>query len=334
MNEADTCKLIINEDKVIPAVAGDTLLHTLFREHYSIPSACGGRGMCGYCKLKVTRGGPLMPKELKTLSDEERTAGFRLSCQVKLRDEVHVTIPPEYIEFKEYEAEVESVEMPTPEIRGLTLRLVEPERISFKAGQYVQVQAPDPSTGDIVYRAYSIASPPWVEDRISLNVRLEKDGAVSPYLHGLGVGDRVVLSGPYGELVYTPTGRDAVCLATGVGLAPFRSLIPVILAKDTDIEVYLYFGARVEGDLYGEADIEEWRKSEKFHYVPILSNEDARDWGGEWGRMDIVFFGKFFTGHKEDEYYICGAPFVVNSFTAQLIEKGVPESRIHFDKFG
>jgi Na+-transporting NADH:ubiquinone oxidoreductase subunit F len=327
--------LTLNGDKELTVKGGNSLLYTLFQKKYFIPSACGGKGTCAYCKLVVTDGGgPYLPTERIVLTEEEVARNVRLSCQVKVRQDMRVEIPSEYFEIGEYEAVLEKTELVTPVIKELTFRLVNPSQMKFKAGQYVQVQAPDPETGEAVYRAYSMSSLPEKRETVSFNVRLEEGGVASTHLHGLKEGDPVKFSGPYGEFLYSRSGRNAVCLATGVGLAPFRSLIPDILAGDPEVEVFLYFGARVKGDLYGEADIEEWSKNEKFHYVPVLSAEEEKDWGGEWGRMDLVFFGKYFEGHKEDEYYLCGAPFVVNSLTAQLVEKGVPESRIHFDKFG
>jgi len=327
--------LTLNGDKELSVKGGNSLLYTLFQQKYFIPSACGGKGTCAYCKLVVTEGaGPYLPTEKIVLTDEEMAKNVRLSCQVKVRGAMRVEIPSQYFEIGEFEAVLARAELVTPAIKELTFRLTDPPAIKFKAGQYVQIQAPDPETGDAVYRAYSMSSLPSLRETVSFNVRLEKEGIASNYLHGLKDGDPIKFSGPYGEFLYAHSGRNAVCLATGVGLAPFRSLIPDILAGDPDVEVFLFFGARVKGDLYGEADIEEWEKDPKFHYIPVLSGEEEKDWGGEWGRMDLVFFGKYFESHADDEYYLCGAPVVVNSLTAQLIEKGVPESRIHFDKFG
>ncbi|OGD79000.1 MAG: hypothetical protein A2Y64_04140 [Candidatus Coatesbacteria bacterium RBG_13_66_14] len=326
--------LTINGDKELSVKGGNSLLYTLFQQKYFIPSACGGKGTCAYCKLVVTEGaGPYLPTEKIVLTDEEMAKNVRLSCQVKVRGAMRVEIPAEYFEIGEYEAVLEKAELVTPAIKELTFRLADPPAIKFKAGQYVQIQAPAPGTGEAVYRAYSMASLPSLRETVSFNVRLEENGVASTYLFGLKDGDPVKFSGPYGEFLYSRSGRNAVCLATGVGLAPFRSLIPDILESDPDVEVFLFFGARVKGDLYGGADIEEWAKNPKFHYIPILSGEEG-DWDGERGRMDVVFFAKFFESHAQDEYYLCGAPVVVNSLTAELIKRGVPEGRIHFDKFG
>ena len=326
--------LTLNGDKELTVKGGNSLLYTLFQQKYFIPSACGGKGTCAYCKLVVTEGaGPYLPTEKIVLTPEEIARNVRLSCQVKVRGDMRVEIPSRYFAIGEYEAVLETTELVTPAIKELTFRLTDPPAMKFKAGQYVQIQAPDPETGEAVYRAYSMSSLPSLRETVSFNVRLEEGGVASTYLFGLKDGDPVKFSGPYGEFLYSRSGRNAVCLATGVGLAPFRSLIPDILESDPEVEVFLFFGARAKEDLYGEADIEGWGKNPKFHYIPILSGEEE-GWDGERGRIDSVFFGKFFESHKDDEYYLCGAPVVVNSLTAQLIEKGVPESRIHFDKFG
>lgn len=327
--------LRLNEDKELTVKGGNSLLYTLFQKKYFIPSACGGKGTCAYCKLKVTAGGgPVLPTERLALTDEEIADNWRLSCQVKVRGEMDVWIPPEYFSIGEYEGTVGESRQVTPNIKELTFLLTDPREITFQAGQYVQVQAPDPETGEPVYRAYSMSSMPTVRDRIQLNVRLEPGGIASTYLHNLGEGEPVKFSGPYGDFLFAHSGRDVTCLATGVGLAPFRSLIPQILRETTEVRVFLFFGTPSRRDIYGLEDIEEWKKDERFAYIPILSNESEKDWGGEWGRIDHVFFNKHFEERKGDEFYLCGAPVVVNSLTAQLIERGVSESRIHFDKFG
>jgi len=333
--EYGECELILNEDKELTVKGGNSLLYTLFEKKYFIPSACGGKGTCAYCKLKVPAGGgPVLPTERLALTDEEIAEGWRLSCQVKVRNDMQVWIPPEYFAIGEYEAVVERSVPVTDNIRELTFRLTDPSRISFRAGQYVQVQAPEPESGEPIYRAYSMSSMPTIKDRISLNVRLEPGGIASTYLHNLSEGDEVKFSGPYGDFLFAHSGRDVTCLATGVGLAPFRSLVPQILQEADDVAVHLFFGARRQQDIYGLEDIEDWKHNERFHYIPILSGEEEQDWGGEWGRLDFVFFDKYFAEHQDDEYYLCGAPPVVNGLTAKLLERGVPENRIHFDKFG
>ena len=327
--------LRLNEDKELTVKGGNSLLYTLFEKKYFIPSACGGKGTCAYCKLKVTAGGgPVLPTERLALDDAEIAENWRLSCQVKVRNDMEVWIPPEYFAIGEYEGVVEASRAVTPNIRELTFRLTDPDKISFQAGQYVQVQAPDPESGEPVYRAYSMSSMPSVKDRISLNVRLEPGGIASTYLHKLAEGDAVKFSGPYGDFLFAHSGRDVTCLATGVGLAPFRSLVPQILEQTDDVNIHLFFGARHQKDIYGLEDIETWKKNQRFHYIPILSGEEEKDWGGEWGRIDFVFFNKYFDQRKDDEFYLCGAPVVVNSLTDKLLERGVPENRLHFDKFG
>jgi Na+-transporting NADH:ubiquinone oxidoreductase subunit F len=137
------CQIRINEgEKELQVFGGETLLSSLMDQGIFIPSACGGRGSCGYCKVKVMEGGgPLLPTETPYLEPEEVTDNVRLSCQIKVRGDIDIEIPPELFLIKEFGARVEGLRDLTDDIKELCLRLIEPDTITFKPGQYIQFQA-------------------------------------------------------------------------------------------------------------------------------------------------------------------------------------------------
>ncbi len=136
-------KLIINEEKEYTVDGGDSLLATLINQEIFIPSACGGKGTCGYCKVKVIEGGgPILPTELPWLTEEELEDNVRLSCQCKVKEDISIEIPEELFNVRQYEVTVESIEDLTPTIKKLRLRFKEGEEIDFKPGQYIQLKAP------------------------------------------------------------------------------------------------------------------------------------------------------------------------------------------------
>ena len=324
--------ITINDDKELRAPGGKTLLRVLFDNRYFIPSACGGKGTCGYCKLVVTAGaGEILPIESLILSPAERRQGYRLSCQVKVRGDMRIRVPAEYLEIKEYEGEVVSTELVTPDIRRIRIRIRGEDGISFRPGQYVQVKFDAGGTSD--YRAYSIASNPDDERHIELNVKLVPEGLGSTYLHSLKKGDPVEFSGPYGEFFLdADSGRRILCAAGGVGLAPIKSIIEFWNSHGLDREIDFFYGSRAAASLY---DHERFAKlaeeNPKFHYYPALSAQDP-DWQGEYGYLHDLIAEKL-DGGEGFEAYLCGPPPMVENVIKVLKEKGVPGDRILYDKF-
>ncbi|MCK9548483.1 MAG: 2Fe-2S iron-sulfur cluster-binding protein, partial [Sphaerochaeta sp.] len=156
-------KISVNNGiRELEVLGGQPLLRSLQQEGIFIPSACGGRGSCGLCKVKVIEGGgDYLPTELPFISEEERKELVRLSCQVKVKNDVAIEIPEELFYVKEFSTKVERIRDLTHDIKEVTLRLIEPEQITIKAGQYVQFVVPEyEDLDEEVYRAYSVASPP------------------------------------------------------------------------------------------------------------------------------------------------------------------------------
>jgi Na+-transporting NADH:ubiquinone oxidoreductase subunit F len=139
------CQIRINEgEKELQVSGGETLLSSLMDQGIFIPSACGGRGSCGYCKVKVFEGGgPLLPTETPWLEPEEVEDNVRLSCQIKVRGDIDIEIPPELFLIKEFRSQVEGIRDLTDDIKEVHLRLIEPDTITFKPGQYIQFQVPE-----------------------------------------------------------------------------------------------------------------------------------------------------------------------------------------------
>jgi Na+-transporting NADH:ubiquinone oxidoreductase subunit F len=332
------CKIDINSGaKELEVRGGDTLLASLMGEGIFIPSACGGRGTCEYCKVKVLDGaGPVGPTEAPLLTETDKKTGVRLSCQVKVRNDVKIEIPEQYFLVKQFRGRVERIRDLTHDIKELRIRLLEPDEIRFTAGQYVQLQTP--AYGDNpepVYRAYSISSVPTDNHAIELIIRLVPGGICTTWVfQHLGEGDEVLLNGPYGEFRMTDTGREMVWIAGGSGMAPFWSMVRKMKQDGRlDRKVTYFFGAVNRRDLFFT---DEFRALEKempnLRYVPALSGEGLDGWDGEKGLITEVVARHIGDG-AEKEGYLCGSGGMINAAVKVLVAKGVPKDRIYYDSF-
>lgn len=332
------CHLLINKKKDLTVKGGSPLLFTLQEEGIFIPSACGGKGTCAYCKVKILQGGgPVLPTETPYLSDVEIRDGVRLSCQVKVRDDLVLEIPEELLLIQEYKTKVESIIDLTPTIKGIVLEIIHPdEGIVFKPGQYIQFEIPKYklSRGP-EYRAFSIASSPSENKKIELYVGLVEKGVVSTYIHHyLKQGDEIVIRGPFGDFYYRDSKRDILMIATGTGLAPIMSLLRYMQEEKIQRKTTLFFGTRTQKDLYF---VDELKRLEKelpvFKYIPSLTREaEGSSWQGERGRVTVLL-KKYFPEIADCDVYICGNSNMVESCLEFFKEKNIPEDRIYFDKF-
>ena len=333
-----TCTLDINDGaKTLEVKGGRSLLATLMAEDIFIPSACGGRGTCAYCKLTVLDGGgPLLPTEEPLLTAEEIEANVRLSCQVKVRNDIALQIPEELFAIRPFRATVESIRDLTADIKLLRLRLIEPDTIAFAAGQYVQLQAP--ATGDNpdpVYRAYSIASPPSDSHHVELIIRLVPGGICTTWVFTqLKGGDEVVVIGPQGEFRLADTDAEMVWIAGGSGMAPFWSMVRQMREQKTGRPCTYFFGAVKEDGLFLVDELREIEKElPQFHFVPALSGaDDVNGWTGERGLItDVV--GRHVGDGSRKEGYLCGSAGMIDASVKVLASKGIPEDRVYYDKF-
>jgi Na+-transporting NADH:ubiquinone oxidoreductase subunit F len=331
------CTITVNGDKKLTVDGGRNLLSTLKEEKIFIPSACGGRGSCGLCKVTLEGAvGEPGATELAWLSPEERKAGVRLSCQLKVKKDLAIRIPPGLLSVKQYAAVVASLRDLTYDIKELRLKLAEPAAIELRAGQFVQLEVPPYElTDEPVYRAYSVSSPPSSRGEIELEVRYVPNGICTTYVHKhLKAGDAVTLNGPYGEFYLRDSGRDVICVAGGSGMAPIKAILLDMAERKSPRKTVYFFGARARKDLFllDEMKALEGRLP-AFAFVPALSAPEPADaWTGEAGLITEVLERRL-GDSREAEAYLCGNPFMIDACIKVLGKKGVPADRIYFDKF-
>jgi Na+-transporting NADH:ubiquinone oxidoreductase subunit F len=333
------CHIDINKgEKELEVQGGGTLLSTLMGEGIFIPSACGGRGSCGYCKVKVLGGGgPVLPTETPWLEPGEVKDNVRISCQIKVREDIAIEISPELFLIKEFRVRVEGLRNLTEDTKELRLRLIDSEPITFKAGQYIQFQVPEyEECPESVYRAYSIASSAYDTAGITLVVTKIPGGLATTYIHEvLKEGDEATLNGPYGEFYLRGSDREIFFVATGSGLAPIMSILHQMAKEKISRKATLVFGARFKNDLFYVDEIENLRKEiPSLNVILTLSRPQEEDhWKGEQGRVTHVLEKTLENGENK-EAYLCGNPAMVESCVELLNKKGIPEELIFFDKFG
>lgn len=327
------CKIVINKEKILDVSGGDTLLNYFAQAKIFIPSACGGKATCGYCKVEVLSGaGHILPTEEVFISRQEKLRGVRLACQVKVKNDVEVLISPDLLEAQEFKATVISIKDLTHDIKHVTLRLDEPGAINFKPGQYVQFKVPETDE----FRAYSIASPPSQGNTIELIVRLVSGGLCSTYIHEvLDVNDRITVTGPFGDFYLREDSmRDIVCIGGGCGMAPIRSILYHLKEKGMPRKAMYFFGARSKKDLFFSEELFDLeRQHPNFKYIPALSEPKPQDnWDGETGLITQAV-ERIMHGDGNTEAYLCGPPPMIDASIKVLTKKGVKEIHIYYDKF-
>src|SRR5699024_595733 len=246
-------QMTINNDKQFTIEGGNTLLSTLIDEKIFIPSACGGKGTCGYCKVQIHEGGgPTLATELPFLTDEEQENNVRLSCQCKVKEDIQIEIPEELFNVKEYDAVVGDITDLTSIIKSIRIKLPEGEEVNFKAGQYMQLKAPlYEGNEEEVYRAYSIASSPSEKTFIDLIIGYVPEGVATTYVHHhLNPNDAVNLNGAYGDFYYQDNDREMILVAVGTGVAPILSILNYMKENNIERKAKFYFGAKTPEDLF------------------------------------------------------------------------------------
>ena len=331
------CKIIINDEKEYVVEGGSTLLSSLRDNEVFIPSACGGKGSCAYCKVKVIEGGgPILSTELPYLSKEEKLENIRLSCQCKVREDIKVEIPEELLNVKEYTAVVEEILDVSSKIKYLKLELISPKEITFKPGQYIQLMSPQyEGCNEEVYRAYSLASSPTDRNHIELLIGYVPQGVCTTYVHQhLKPGDEVLFNGPYGDFYLQNSEEDILLVAAGTGMAPIRSILHQLKNKATGKKVQFFFGARTLDDMILMEEIKDLERTiPDFTFIPCLSRPRPEDkWTGEIGRVtDLI--EKYLDKGSGIEAYLCGGNAMIQSTIDELKKKGISEEKIFYDKF-
>ncbi|MDH3346372.1 MAG: FAD-binding oxidoreductase, partial [Kiritimatiellaceae bacterium] len=338
LNDYGICKLIINKGAREEEVdGGDTLLGSLSSAGIFIPSACGGQGSCGMCKLQVTAGGPpVLPTEEPHLTPAEIKDNVRLCCQLKVHEDMELDIPEELFNIREYAAKVESITDLNHDIKLLRMSLPEGEEINMTPGQYVQIKTPKyKKTPEPVYRAYSIATNPNDTTHVDLCIRLVPDGICTTYVfEHLKEGDDIVFNGPYGDFRLTDTDKDMVFIAGGSGMAPFLSMLAQIQNEGITRKVTYFYGARSKRDLICQEEMAAFEAAiPNFTFVPCLSQPmDSDEWEGESGLVTAVV-QRHCPDLTEMEGYLCGSPGMCDASLAALTANGMPEENVFFDKF-
>ena len=322
---------------------GSPLLGALAGEGVFLPSACGGRGSCGACKVRVLSDvGPHLPTETPYLTPEEVSRNLRLGCQVKVKKDIAIELPEYLFNIKKFRTTVERIRDLTYDIKELYLRIEEPAGgISFEPGQYAQLVVPP--YGDYkesTQRAYSMSSRPSDSGHIELLVRLVPGGIATTWVHKhLKEGDAVEAVGPFGDFKVRPGPATMVCVAGGSGMAPFKSILYHIAETGAhpDKEIWYFFGARSGRDAFYLEELAELeRRLPRFHFVPALSEPKPEDgWAGETGVVTEVLarYLKERLPPGAREGYLCGSPGMIDACVKVMTAAGMAAEDIFFDKF-
>ncbi|HLW10259.1 MAG TPA: NADH:ubiquinone reductase (Na(+)-transporting) subunit F [Fermentimonas sp.] len=383
-------KININDDKdkELDVAQGSTLLNTLQANDIFLSSACGGKGTCGECRCRVPEGGgEILPTEKGHFTRKEQLNNWRLSCQVKVKEDLKVVLPEDIFGIKEWECEVISNKNVASFIKEFVVKLPEGESIEFKPGSYSQIRVPKYNAikfkdfdieekyksewdkfkmWDLVAkneedtsRAYSMANFPAEGNIITLNVRVAtppfdrtknswmnvNPGIVSSYIFNLKPGDKVMMSGPFGEFhPILDSKREMLWIGGGAGMAPLRSQI-MHLTKTleiTDRKMSYFYGARALIEAFYLEDFYELeRRFPNFSFHLALDKPDpkADEAGVKYtpGFVHQVIYDTYLKDHdapEDIEYYMCGPGPMANAAQRMLDSLGVPPEMIMFDDFG
>ena len=368
-----------DSEKNITTRPGSTLLSVLAGQSVFLPSACGGGGTCAMCECQVMEGGgEILPTETGHISRSKAKENWRLACQVKIKDNMKIQVPDEIFSIQKWEATVESNNNVATFIKELVLNLPEGENLKFQAGGYIQIDIPEyhnlsfsdfeieneyhpdwdqykiwdlvANNDEPVFRAYSMANHPAEGNRVMLNVRIATPppalwneappGLASSYIFNLKPGDKVTISGPYGEFFIKDTEREMVYIGGGAGMAPMRShLFHLFQTLKTGRKVSFWYGARSVREMFYDEHFKEIEnKFPNFSYNVALSEPMEEDNGsGHTGFIHQVLHDEYLKNHEdptEIEYYMCGPPPMINACDGMLDSLGVDKEMIAYDSFG
>ncbi len=338
LNNYGICEISINNgEKLLKVEGGSTLLNTLAAEKIFIPSACGGKATCGLCKVKVLEGaGSLLPTEEPYINQDERKQNVRLSCQVKVKGNMKLEIPDELFNIREFICEVVSITDMTYDIKRVRMKLPPGETITFKAGQFMQFYSkPYGKVKEEVFRAYSISSKSSEHDYLELLFRLVPGGICTGYVHqALKEGDKVRLSGPYGDFYLRGDCEELILIAGGSGLAPIRSLVYEVIEKGLPHKMRFFFGANALKDLYYMDEFAQIQKDyPQFTFIPCLAFPKPEDnWTGVTGFVTVALEQQVDNADGK-EAYLCGSPGMLDACIKILQDKGFENQTIFYDKF-
>ncbi len=375
----DNVKLIINgrQDEAIESKPGGTLLSALSYAGIYLPSACGGGGTCAMCKCQIFEGaGDILPTEVSHFSRKEIQEQWRLSCQVKVKNDLKIAVPDEIFNIQKFTCTVRSNHNVASFIKELALDIDDGKKLDFQAGGYVQIYVPPyecsfeefqvedeyrdlwdqtrmwryrASNDEEIFRAYSMANHPAEGNMVMLNIRIATPppgrddippGICSSYVFRLKAGDKVTLSGPYGDFFQKDTDREMLYIGGGAGMAPLRShIFDLFHTKKTKRKVSYWYGARSLREMFYEKEFAEIQKNcPNFSFHVALSEPSPEDkWEGSTGFIHQVVLNEYLQKHPdptEIEYYLCGPPMMLAAVQDMLYNLGVEKNMIAFDDFG
>jgi Na+-transporting NADH:ubiquinone oxidoreductase subunit F len=382
----------MNGETDIKVGAGSSLLSSLANQNVFLPSACGGKGSCGQCKVQVVSGGgEILPTETVHFSRREMKEGWRLGCQVKVKEDISIKVPESVLSVKEWECEVISNNNVATFIKEFIVALPPGEHMHFEPGSYAQIKIPAYSMDydkdidkdsigaeylpawekfglfglkcrneEATVRAYSMANYPAEGDRIMLTVRIATPpfkpkpevgfqdvmpGIASSYIFSLKPGDKVLMSGPYGDFhPHYDSKSEMMWVGGGAGMAPLRAQI-MHLTKTlhtTDRVMHYFYGARALNEVFYLQDFLQLEKEfSNFHFHLALDRPDpAADAAGVKytpGFVHQVIFNTYLKDHEDPEdieYYMCGPGPMSKAVEGMLDSLGVPPENIRYDNFG
>ena len=326
--------IVVNKSRDLPVETGVTLLSALADKNIFIPSACGGKGSCGVCRVQIDRGaGDPLPQELPYLSRRERKQGIRLSCQVKINGPLEITIPGSLLNVKKYRAVVVGSKAISDDIVELGFRLIEPGFIDLRAGCYIQLIVPEYYEE---FRAYSVSNSPVERGRVEIMVKLLKNGLCSTYAHALEKGDIVHFTGPYGEFDLDHNEEtELILVGGGVGMAPMKNIVLYCLEKLKGKKLTFFFGCRAQRDMiyYDFFKELESRHSNLKVYYALSEMEPGDRWDGEKGFIHLTL-EKYMNPTGKRQAFLCGPPPMIHAVTKVLKSRGFEDRDIFWDDFG
>jgi Na+-transporting NADH:ubiquinone oxidoreductase subunit F len=364
-------------EKSITTQAGGKLLGALANSGIFVSSACGGGGTCGQCRVKINSGGgDILPTELDHISKKEAKQGERLSCQVSVKEDMDIELPEEIFGVKKWACEVISNGNEATFIKELKLQIPDGETVPFKAGGYIQIEAPahhikykdfdieeqyrgdwehfkffdlESKVDEETIRAYSMANYPGEEGIIMLNVRIATPpprdlslpcGKMSSYIFSLKAGDKVTISGPFGEFFAKETENEMVFIGGGAGMAPMRShIFDQFRRLHTKRKCSFWYGARSKLVMFlVEYFVAIAKENDNFEWHVALSDAQPEDnWEGYTGFIHNVLLENYLKDHdapEDCEFYMCGPPVMNAAVISMLKELGVEDENIMLDDFG
>ncbi|HRP76005.1 MAG TPA: NADH:ubiquinone reductase (Na(+)-transporting) subunit F [Rhodocyclaceae bacterium] len=370
-------KINVNNEKTIEVPVGGKLLGALAGAKLFVGSACGGGGTCAQCRVKVFEGGgAILPTETGHINKRQQREGERLACQVAVKQDMKIEVPEEVFGVKKWECTVRSNDNVATFIKELVLELPEGEHVDFRAGGYIQIECPAhrvnfkefdiqerfredwdrfnvwqyvSNVDEDVVRAYSMANYPDERGIIMLNVRIATPppraegvppGKMSSFIFGLKAGDKVTISGPFGEFFARDTDAEMVFIGGGAGMAPMRSHIFDQLRRlKTKRKISFWYGARSKREMFYVEDFDMLAaENDNFEWHVALSDPLPDDnWDGYTGFIHNVLYENYLKDHpapEDCEFYMCGPPMMNAAVIQMLLDLGVERENIMLDDFG